>query len=85
MRARIRKSIASHPVAAFLVILYPVSWILFLQALLGRSGFGILTADIPSQVGVLLVTILGLTGVGFLVTHIVDGRTGSRALRRHYH
>lgn len=85
MRSQIRQSIATHPVAAFLVILYPVSWILFLPDLLGKSGFGVLFVDIPAQVGILLVTIFGLTGVAFLVTRTVDGQTGTRALRRHYY
>lgn len=85
MRSQIRQSIATHPVAAFLVILYPVSWILFLPDLLGKSGFGVLPVDIPAQVGILLVTIFGLTGVAFLVTRTADGETGTRALRRHYY
>src|SRR5438552_6998060 len=79
-----RQQIARHPVAAFLVILYPVSWVLFVPDLLGKSGFGIIPVDIPAQVGILLVTIFGLTGVAFLVTRIADGKAGTRALRSHY-
>lgn len=80
----LKRSIASHPVAAFLVILYPLSWILFLPAVLGKSGLGVIPVDIPAQVGILLVTILGLTGVAFLVTQVADGKAGTRALRSHY-
>jgi membrane protease YdiL (CAAX protease family) len=80
----LRQTIAGHPVAAYLLILYPLSWILNLPALLGKSGLGVLPVDIPFQVGVLLPTILGLTGLAFLVTRIADGKTGARALRRHY-
>jgi len=81
----IKQKIAKHPVTAFLLILYPISWILFIPSLLGKSGFGVLPVDIPAQAGILLVTIFGLTGVAFLVTRIADGKAGTGALRRHYY
>jgi len=81
----IKQRIAKHPVTAFLLILYPVSWILFLPAVLGKSGLGVLPVDIPAQVGILLVTIFGLTGVAYLVTRLADGKEGVKALRRHYY
>lgn len=81
----VKRNIVSHPVGAFLIILYPLSWVLFMPDLLGKSGFGVITVDIPAQVGVLLVTIFGLTSVAFLVTRIADGKAGSRALRRQYY
>src|SRR6195256_1887893 len=80
----LKHAIASHPIAVFLLILCPVSWILFLPSVLGKTGLGILSVDIPAQVGILLVTIFGLTGVAFLVTRIADGKAGTRALRSHY-
>ena len=83
--SRLRGWIATHPVAGFLVILYPITWILFLPAVLGKSGFGVIPVDIPYQVSVLLATFLGLTSVAFLVTRIADGKEGTRALRRHYY
>lgn len=85
MKQRIRQSIARHPIAAFLLMLYPISWILFVPALIGKSGLGIIPVDIPSQVSILLVTVFGLTAVAFLVTRIADGKEGTRALRRHYY
>ena len=85
MVQRIKQAISSHPVAAFLIILYPVSWVLFLPDLLGKSGFGLISVDVPYQVGVLLATIFGLTGVAFLVTRLADGKAGTGALRRHYY
>jgi membrane protease YdiL (CAAX protease family) len=72
-------------VAAFLLILYPLSWVLFLPSVLGKSGLGVLPVDIPAQVGILLVTIFGLTGAAFLVTRITDGKLGTNELRRHYY
>jgi CAAX protease family protein len=77
--------IAGHPVAAFLLLLYPVSWILFLPALLGKSGLGAIPIDIPPQISLLLVTLIGAIGLVFLVTRIADGKAGTRALRRHYY
>jgi len=83
--ARFRRAVREHPLAAFLIILYPVSWVLFLPALLGTEGFGVIGVDIPAQVGILLVTIFGLTGVAFVVTRIADGKGGTSSLRRHYY
>ena len=82
---QIRQSIAKHPIAAFLLMLYPISWILFVPALLGKSGLGIIPVDIPAQVSILLATVFGLTAVAFLVTRIADGKEGTHALRRHYY
>jgi uncharacterized protein len=83
--ARFTRAVREHPLAAFLVILYPVSWVLFLPALLGTEGFGVIGVDIPAQVGILLVTIFGLTGVAFVVTRIADGKSGTSSLRRYYY
>ncbi len=83
--ARFKRAVREHPLAAFLLILYPVTWVLFLPALLGTEGFGVIGVDIPAQVGILLVTIFGLTGVAFVVTRIADGKDGTRRLRRHYY
>ena len=82
---RLLRAVREHPLAAFLLILYPVSWILFLPAVLGTEGFGLIGVDIPAQAGILLVTIFGLTGVAFVVTRIADGKDGTRKLRRHYY
>src|SRR2546427_5715085 len=83
--ARLKRAVREHPLAAFLLILYPVSWVLFLPALLGTEGFGVIGVDIPAQVGILLVTIFGLTGVAFVVTRIADGKTGTGSLRRQHY
>ena len=81
----LKRAIRQNPVAAFLLIVYPLSWILFLPDVLGTEGFGIIQVDIPAQVGILLVTIFGLTSVAFLVTRIADGKAGTRELRKHYY
>lgn len=81
----VRVWIRKHPIAAYLVILFPLSWIFNLPGLLGKSGLGVLPVDIPFQIGVLLSTIVGLTGVAFLVTRMADGKAGTRELRRHFY
>jgi uncharacterized protein len=81
----IRDSIRKRPIAAYLVILYPLSLLFNLPALLGKEGFGIVSADIPSVLGILPGTILGLTGVAFLVTSVTDGKAGMRELLRRYY
>src|SRR5438128_2358120 len=83
--ARFKRAVREHPLAAFLLILYPVSWVLFLPALLGTEGFGVIGVGIPAQVGILLVTIFGLTGVAFVVTRIADGKNGTSSLRHHFY
>src|SRR5690348_16190646 len=83
--ARFARAVREHPVDAFLLILYPISWVLFLPALLGTEGLGVINVDIPAQAGILLVTIFGLTGVAFMVTRITDGKSGTKSLRRHYY
>lgn len=83
-KSSLRTAIASQPIKAFLLILYPLSWILFLPAVLGKSGVGVIPVDIPAQPSILLVSLFGLTGIAFLVTQIADGKPGTRALRRHY-
>jgi membrane protease YdiL (CAAX protease family) len=83
--ARFKRAVRAHPLAAFLLILYPVSWVLFLPAVLGTEGLGVINVDIPAQVGILMVTIFGLTGVAFVVSRIADGKDGTRRLRRLYY
>src|SRR5258705_13923481 len=44
-----RASISKHPGGAFLAFFYVTSWVLFLPALLGTLGFGLIPAEIPAQ------------------------------------
>ncbi len=73
--------ITRHPVLAYLVLAYAVSWAIFLVPLLSREGIGLLAFDAPPvEVFILLVSLFGLAGSAFVVTGIVDGRSGIRAL-----
>jgi uncharacterized protein len=82
--ASVKAWIKGHPVVAFLLMLYPVEWIIFVPVLLGKSGFGIISIDIPYEVPLLLLAPL-LVGFPFLVTRIADGKAGTRAFLRHYY
>jgi uncharacterized protein len=81
----IRDSIRRHPIAAYLVVLYPMSLVFNLPALLGKEGFGVVSADIPFFIGILPTTILGLAGLAFLITGITDGKAGTRELFRRFY
>ena len=76
--------IAKHPGGAFLAFFYVVSWILFLPALLGTLGFGLIPVEIPAQPSILLLSLIALAGGAFLITRIADGKDAVRDLRRRY-
>jgi membrane protease YdiL (CAAX protease family) len=80
----LKATIARHPAGAFLVFFYVTGWIFFLPALLGQSGFGLLSYDLPAQPAILLLTLVGLAGGAFLVTRLADGKDGVRELRSRY-
>jgi uncharacterized protein len=80
----VKGNIARHPAGAFLIFFYVTGWILFLPALLGTSGFGLLAYDLPAQPSILLLTFISLAGGAFLVTRIADGKDGVRELRSRY-
>ena len=77
--------IRRHPIAAYLVILFPLAYLFNAPALLGKEGLGIVPADIPFVLGILPSTILGLAGVAFMITAISDGKTGVRSLLRRFY
>src|SRR5438309_9726603 len=82
--ASIRATIAKHPGGAFLAFFYVTSWILFLPALLGTLGFGLIPVEIPAQPSILLLSLIALAGGAFLITRIADGKAGVGELRRRY-
>jgi membrane protease YdiL (CAAX protease family) len=80
----VARLIKAHPVAAFLILVYGISWTLFLPSLLSASGLGLLPFDIPLQPFILLSTFLGITLPGVIVTRVTAGKEGTRELRGHY-
>ena len=84
MIASTKAMIARHPAAAFLIFFYVTGWLFFLPPLLGASGFGLFSYDLPPQPSILLLTLVSLAGAAFLVTRIADGKDGVRELRSRY-
>ncbi len=78
------RAINRHPVAAFLALVYAISWTLFLPSFLGTDGIGLLPVALPLMAFTLPAAILGITLPGFLVTRIAQGKEGTRDLRRRY-
>lgn len=81
----LRQWIVRHPVLAYLIVAYSVSWAIFLIPLVSNSGLGLLKFDVPPvELFILLVSVFGLAGSAFLVTALVDGRAGVRTLASRY-
>ena len=80
----LRQFIIRHPVAAFLGLVYGISWLLFLPSFLSQNGIGLLPVAIPVSPFLLLATVFGLTLPAYLVTRVTEGKEGVRELRRRY-
>jgi len=84
-RSALKQWVTRHPILAYLILAYAVSWTIFLVPLFSKEGIGIFPYDVPPvQVFILLVSVLGLAGSAFTVTAIADGRAGMRALASRY-
>lgn len=82
--ASVKRWMGGHPVAAFLLMLYPIEWIVFIPVLLGKSGFGVISVDIPYEVPLAILAPV-LLALPFLMTRLADGKAGTRSLRRRYY
>jgi membrane protease YdiL (CAAX protease family) len=81
----LRQWVKRHPVLAYLILAYAVSWTIFLVPLVSQEGIGVFHYDAPPvEVFILLVSVIGLAGSAFTVTGLVDGRSGVRALASRY-
>jgi hypothetical protein len=69
----LRRLVARHPVAAFLVMAFLFAWTIMLPLLLSESGFGVLPFALPWRVFGSLMSIFGLALPAFLVTAAKDG------------
>jgi membrane protease YdiL (CAAX protease family) len=81
-RSSLRRLVVRHPVAAFLVMAFVLSWTIMLPLLLSESGFGVLPFALPWQVFGSLMSIFGLALPAFLITAATDGEAGVRDLLR---
>ena len=80
----VHQMIARHPVAAFLVLAYGLSWLIYIPPFLSTSGIGLLPVELSVLPFNLLATVFGLTLSAYLVTRVTGGREGVRALRCRY-
>ena len=76
--------LARHPVAAFLVMLYAITWIVFLPVVLQGRGLLVLPIDLSEGLAfnavVAIASILGVALPAFLVTAATSGEAGVRDL-----
>jgi uncharacterized protein len=78
----LRRLVARHPVAAFLVITFTFAWTIMLPALFSEQGLGLLPISVPVEVIMTLSSVLGLALPAFLVTAATGGKDGVRDLLR---
>src|SRR5215213_6204374 len=74
-----RLLIRQHPVASFLVLFYALGWAVFVPALLGTRGLGILPVEIPLD-PFRLLSIALFAIIPIVVTRIVGGTSAVRSL-----
>ena len=79
----LKRFIIRHPVAAFLGMVYGITWLLFLPSMLSENGLGVLPVAIPVGPFLLLGNLVGATLSAYIVTRVTGGREGVRDLRRH--
>ena len=82
--ARLKQAIIRHPVAAFLALVYGLSWLIYIPPFLSRSGIGLLPFELNVLPFNLLASILGITLSAYIVTRVAQGREGVLELRRRY-
>lgn len=71
-----------HPVPAFLLMVFSISWLLLLPPLLSTNGLGVLPISLPLQPFILLTALFGLALPAALVSAALAGKAGVKALFR---
>ncbi len=76
----LKKAVSRRPVAAFLIMVYAITWIIFLPVVLQERGLLALPVDLSAGLAfnavVSVATILGVALPAFLVTAATGGRDG---------
>ena len=86
LAAPLRRRVARHPTASYLVLAFACAWGVMAPLLLSQRGLGALPLDPPAGAvaGVnALASYVGLLLPAILVAAAADGRAGVRALLRH--
>ena len=82
--SRLARLVGRHPVAAFLVMLYAVTWLIFLPTVLQGRGLLALPIDLTEGLAfdavLAIASILGVALPAFLVTAATSGEAGVRDL-----
>ncbi len=82
----LKRLVARHPVAAFLLMLYAIAWTVFLPVVLQARGLLALPVDLSEGIAFDAVTslasILGVALPAFIVTAAKGGKAGVRELLR---
>ncbi len=73
-----------HPVAAFLILVYSISWPLYIPSFLSENGIGLLPFGLSPLPFNLLAVIFGVTLAGYIVTRVTRGKGGVRELGSRY-
>ncbi|SFU03316.1 Membrane protease YdiL, CAAX protease family [Geodermatophilus amargosae] len=76
---RLAGIIRRHPVASFLAWSFPVGQAIAFQPVVARAWWDV---DLPTAPFVVLANLVGLLLPALVITRVVDGRAGVRALRR---
>lgn len=80
----LKQLIIRHPVAAFLGLVYGLTWPLFLPSFLSENGIGVLPFAIPVAPFLLIGNLFVVTLAAYIVTRVTQGSEGVRRLRRRY-
>lgn len=80
----LRTLLARHPLVSFFVLAYLGAWVFLLVPILFDSGLGLIpvTLPVPALLFFIPASIGGPTLAAFVVTRSVDGKEGTRELRR---
>src|SRR5918997_5539287 len=80
----LERAVARRPVATFLVMVYVITWVIFLPAVLQGRGLLVLPVDLSEGLAfnavVSIATIFGVALPAFLVTAATGGKDGVRDL-----
>lgn len=78
----LKRLLQRHPVTAFFVLTYVLTWVLWVPSILSRQGVGLLPFSLPIP-GMLLILISGVTGpllTAFIMASVMAGKAGRKQL-----
>ncbi len=73
-----------HPVMAYFALMYLVTGLVFVPAILGKSGLGVLSIALPTRLITSLASILGVMLTAVFMTSLLNGESGVRQLLQRF-